>query len=406
MQATAPQTDFVGKSILWIDDRVSIHGALIEQLRRLGLRIAAVETVDSGLQELENEEFDQILLDAMLGHESALPKIPQLLNTAGSANLSVCSGFMYREFLQEQRLIAEETSGRSVGIVDKTALPDIDEPSTITSFLQGLFGTQVPAIGDRAAPEEANPLQLEYGRYVSLSLEGKMEWLDQAEPRIRDVAENYFSDGYVYLLFCGSLSEPALSIDAYGDIPDESDVLKFAKARGFAPLAVHNVGVVDDIPVACCDRSGLKSYPTLRVSANEGDEEEVHFDNGASRSLLSYEWYVEKGWAPHSRKPDLLRVGEMRLKGILHTIEDCSFIDGLDEVRRADFSSYYIMQWEDCRLAVPCGPNCGNSWKSDKRSSLICRYRTGLLGRTLPRDELKVEFTMNFGTGKIRFLDE
>ncbi len=396
---------FQGKRLLWIDDRVAIHRALISRMEAQGIHVAAVETVDDGIVRLESDQFDRVLLDAMLGHESSLPEIPRILKAGGDALLSVCSGFMYQEDLKTERKAAEQETGASIGTIEKAALPDIDEPDSIQDFLHTLFETRLPVLGHGEVVAEPTAMSLSYKRYARLGLEEKMLWLDEAEPLVREIANSYFAEGYIYLLFCGPFGEPSLKIDSYADIPSEEAVIEFARKAGFAPLALHNMGIVDDIPVHCCQRTGLHSYPTLVISAIEGEEEEVHFDNGAARSLMSYEWYGEKGWIPHARKPDLIRVGEMLLKGVYLTLDQCKFVDGDSKEATVPFSAYYIIRWERCRLAVHCGPTCTNTWAAEQDGGDICRYRTGLLGRSLPRDELKVSFLVDFQTGRIRFVE-
>jgi hypothetical protein len=394
-----------GKRLLWIDDRVSIHRALISRMESYGVQVSASETIEDGILELNSSRFDRVLLDAMLGHESSLPQIPLLLEAAGDALLSICSGFMYQDDLKKEQAAAEKETGVPIGTIEKATLPDIDEPEAIQAFLGTLFGQNAPISEESEVSLEPTSLALSYNQYARLGLEEKMIWLDEAEPLVRAVADDLFSAGYVYLLFCGSVDKPALQIHKYSEIPSEEEVIKFARNTGYAPLAVHNVGIVDDVSAACCDSSGLRSYPTLIISAIQGETEEVHFDNGASQSLMSYEWYGEKGWISYVRVPELIRAGEMRLKGSRISISPCGFKDGNGTRMDAPFTAYYIIKWEDCRLAVRCGPACQNSWAQEGKGAQICRYRTGLLGRTLPRDELKINFVVDFQSGKIQFLE-
>lgn len=403
MGTTADTNCFGGKRLLWIDDRVSIHRSLIARIRDYGVHVATTETVDDGLAELGQSRFDRVLLDAMIGHESALPEIPRILQSAQGAQLSVCSGFMYRDFLQKQRDAAESEMGVQINTIDKEVLPEANEPESVEEFLGILFkGASSP--GETISLDaEPTSLSLSYNDYARLGLEDKMKWLDDVEPLVAAVADRYFADGYAYVLFCGS-DQPVLECAVPSEIPSEEEVIRLARNAGYAPFAIHNIGTVDDVPAACCDRSGLRSYPTLKLSAVEAEEAVVHFDNGTSQSLMSYEWYGEKGWIPYARVPDLLRVGEMVVKGVRYKIESCDFTDADEVSIRASFYAYYIMQWDECRLAIPCGPACANTWRLEPMSQNICRFRTGLLGRTLPRDELKVNFVVDFVSGNIRFV--
>lgn len=404
MQTANFESSFIGKRLLWIDDRVDIHRPLITRMEEYGIHVAMSCSVDEGLAELKDSRFDQIFLDAMIGHESVLPDIPRILDAAEGAQLSVCSGFMYRDYLQKQRDEAAATAGVIINTIEKEVLPEVEEPESVEEFLGALFHDVPVRAETAAAVAEATSLSMPYAEYVRLSLEDKMTWLDEVEPLVRDVCERHFEEGYAYILFCGSAEEPVLACASMADVPSEEDVIALARKRGFAPFGVHNLGTVDDVPGLCCERSGLAAYPTLIISAVEGERAEVHYDNGTSHSLMSYEWYGEKGWIPYARAPDLLRVGEMRLKGVRYTLENCEFIDAMGQSLRTDFRAYYIMQWENCRLSVACGPACQNAWRHGVGPQVMCQYRTGLLGRSLQREELKVDFVMEREGGRVRFV--
>ena len=393
-----------GKRLLWIDDRASEHQHLMYCIKEHGVDVIAVGSVNEALNTLATEKVDKILLDAMLGHDSSLSSIPEILDASDGASLSIFSGFMYRDFLQVERQAAEERTGVKIETIDKTTLPDAHDEHELLMFVRNILeGDDRESDMGTALITEATPLTLSFGDHARLTIEEKMAWLDLAEPLIREAADNYFADGYSYLLFCGSADKPKLSYERPEDIPSEEEVMAYSKAMGFAPVAIHNVGTVDDVSGGCCERQGLRSYPTLTVSAIKDELVDVHFDNGASQSLMSYEWYGEKGWIPYSRQVDLLRVGEMTLKGARYTLPDCEFIDADGTRARANFKAYYIMRWDACRLAVPCGPTCTNPWRLVSKSQRLCRFRTGLLGRTLPRDELRMSFTVDFSSGAISF---
>jgi len=403
----AVASPFDGKRLLWIDDRVSGHRALINRMESHGIEITAHETFDDGLTELSNNRYDQVLLDAMLGHESSLPRIPDLLKVGNGAKISICSGFMYQDELKQQRKSVEEESGILVGTVEKAALPDFEEPEEVKYFLDKLFHKESLDIGKKSVNTDATKtsINLSYSDYNKLGLEAKMNWLDKVGQVISKEIEAHIEAGYVFLLFCGSAEKPVMQVDKYSDIPSEKEIMSVARKRGFAPFVVHSLGIIDDIPAYCCDSSGLRSYPTISASVSEGDIEEIHFDNGASHSLMSYEWYGEKGWISHMRNPVLIKAGEMTLHGARLNIDPCTFIDCKNSSIKANFFAYYIVNWENCRLAVQCGPGCQNSWSENYRDYDTCKFRTGLLGRTLPRDELKVRFITDFGSAEIEFLE-
>lgn len=397
---------FEGKRVLWIDDRVDIHRLLIAKMEKYGVHVSARESIEDGIADLAQAKYHSILLDAMLGHESAIPQLPRLASMAHMATINVCSGFMYRDRLQEEKRKAEEECGRSVGTIEKTWLPDTEDSESVYKFIRSLFGDD----NKKKLPSEKNDsisiIALEYSRYSAMGLEEKMDWIAEVEPLIRSKAAKYFDDGYAYILFCGSEVEPVMACEYYSDIPTEKQVNELAKKRGFAPLPVHNVGAVDDVSTNCCDRSGLRGYPTLLITGADGSSEDVHFDNGASQSLMSYEWYGEKGWVPPLRNPELLIVGEMKLVGRRWTIDEFHVEDSVGSVREIEFTAYYVVRWSSTRLAIRCGPRCGNEWRDTNSREEICRFRTGLLGRTLPRDELKVRFATDFESGSIWFMGD
>ena len=121
---------------------------------------------------------------------------------------------------------------------------------------------------------------------------------------------------------------------------------------------------------------------------------------------MSYEWYCEKGWIPNTKKPDIIRAGEMELIAVRNTIDYFCVRDSVGKKIKTSFSAYYIMKWGDCRLAARCGPTCANGWSTSNENKGFCKFRRGLLGRTLPRDELNVQFLTNYKNGQIKFVED
>ena len=393
------------KRLLWIDDRVDIHRALIRRIEAVGVKVTATETLEDGINHLDRCIYDHILLDAMLGHQSSLPEIPRLLTAGHGAALSICSGFMYQDELKSQRNSAAEKTGLEIGIVEKAALPDIDSPEEVTNFLNKIFVNDEPKPNINGLSNDGDDILLPFHIYNTLGIDEKLSWLVKVGASVQEVADSLFSEGIVYVLFCGNPEKPVILAQNYDEIPTEEQVLQYARKEGYAPLAIHNLGIFDDIPNKCCSSAKLNTYPALKVTIENGESEEVHFDSGASLSVMSYEWYCEKGWIPYTDNPNLLRVGEMLVTGVRFKIENCTFTDSVGAEIAADFSAYWIINWKDTRLAIPCGPQCDNAWCKTTHSREICRFRTGLLGRSLPRHELKVNFAVDFQNIKIIFLD-
>ncbi len=390
LASAAVRQENTTRQLLWVDDRVSIHGALIKQFSLCGVEVSPVETLAEARETLMTRAFDVVLLDAMLGHESSLNNIPELSELAGGAKLNICSGMMYQHHLQEQRKQAEAATGSHIGTIDKLELPDPEDSGAIHVFLERVFDEREDWNDREQEITLEGAASLSYSDYDELSLEERLHWIESIEDELEEVATKHFKEGNVFLLFAGSLEKPVLSIQERKDIPPQSEILRFAESLGFAPIAVHDVGLVDDVSSEP-DRSGMEGYPVLGVKPQDCDREDLHLDSGASNSLMSYEWFVEKGWVPYLEAPSLIRAGEMRLKGSLFVLDNCAFIDSAETAIEGNFDAFYIMKWKGTRLATASNPDGSG-------------FRSGLLGRNVPRDTLGVRVSIDFSDGSVVFV--
>lgn len=125
-------------ALLWVDDQVERYQPYIRTFEEHGLQVCAEKTIRGGMKQLKNREFDYVFMDLMMGHESAMPVLPQLASRAKNARFFIVSGFFYLNDVIEQYARTIEESGLSIARLDKTSLPFIDDTAAVKDFLHEL----------------------------------------------------------------------------------------------------------------------------------------------------------------------------------------------------------------------------------------------------------------------------
>jgi CheY-like chemotaxis protein len=391
-------------SLLWVDDQIDRYMPWITKFSEYGTKVDSTDSLVEGLQKLDEKSYDVVLFDAMMGHESCIHVLPEIHAKARGANLFVCSAFFYLPDVIAQLGQQQRAKQVRIGRLDKTNLPFPDDENGTLRFLEDLnaaenvgesFGVDKTIIEVRPKPTDAKTKD-EYPSwdvYNELDARGKIAAIESAAIKTKDIRRKANEAGYRYLVFCGSWTKPLIQEKTLDELPTQDEVVEKARTLGYAPFVFSIGGSVDDVSSGCSERSGLRSYPVLRITFRKGTEE-VHFDTGNPYTLLSYEWYVEKGWLPVSRIFDMYTAGEMELIGNHFRLPEIIVTDAAGEGERVTLTGFLVTGWNSKRLATPCLSDCTTP-HDRKLYGGVCRFRTGLLGRNLaqaiPR-RIKVDF--------------
>jgi CheY-like chemotaxis protein len=380
----------VPTNMLWVDDQIGRYQPWIDKFKEFGTSVDSTDSLTDGIRKLDQNRYDVVLLDWKMGHDSCMHALPSISAKSKGANLYVCSSFFYtHELIDQVRQQQKETNIR-FGSVDKTNLPFTDDDDATKQFLVDLNASDNlkeaidtvelnPALGQRedlVEKHEAIPFP-SWDEYSDLNARRKIAALREAASITKDVRSRLQKAGFRYLLFCGSWSEPLIMLKTLQNVPSQDEIVEKARANGYAPFVFSVGGGIDD----CSENSGLAGYPFLRITFR-GTSEEIHFDCGNPYTLLSYEWYVEKGWLSDSFVFELHSAGEMVLYGKHFELPGTMVTDASGETEIVSLHGFAAIDWNATRLATQCNLDC-LSWEERKKGSGVCRYRTGLLGRNL-----------------------
>jgi hypothetical protein len=400
--------------LLWVDDQIDRYGPWIAKFGEHGTQVDASYTLEEGLRKLEENYYDVVMIDLMIGHESCMHVLPVFAQKARGANLFVCSSFFYLPDVMKEFSRERTDNQIRIGRLDKTNLPFTDDAAATIQFLSDLGKTDNPTempqgavessghgpIGSRSRNESTRFPSWDH--YVELDASGKIEALKAAAERTQEIRAKAHEAGYRYLVFCGSWTEPLIKLTTVDAIPTQDVVVEKARTLGYAPFVFSVGGSIDDFSEDCSNKSGLSGYPILKLTFR-GSSEEVHFDTGNPYTLLSYEWYTEKGWLPVNRIFDMHTAGEMELIGNHFRLPDALVTDSSGVNESVSLEGFAVTGWASKRLATICSRDCATSRSADLAHK-FCKFRTGLLGRNLAR-KFASGLKINFKNGQCFFAE-
>lgn len=396
-------------SVLWVDDQIQRYSPWIQRLEDVGLHVSPSDNLSHGMELLEQHDYQVVLIDLMMGHESCISALEEVATAAKGAKVFICSAFLYLEEFLNQYKNTISKSGIPIGILDKTSLPFPDDEPAFLSFveklnsdeflkssIQNMFGAQNETISEHFSISE-----LSWPAYQGMNINEKLSILDIAYLETQETRKTLEDQGYNYFVFCGDFETPVFRSKSLRETLSEKELLEIADRKKKPPFTFSTGGIIDDTSVNCCARNGLARYPTIGIGYAD-EIEEVHFDTGNSYTLLSHEWYAEKGWWGQTNLPGIYSAGEMHFRGRHVDLDPVSFSDSVGTTIDAPLKGFAAFNWASYRIAAKCGPACTNSNYKNGDPNQLCKFRTGLLGRNLPID-LDVNITNDFVEGKTSF---
>lgn len=396
------------KSMLWVDDNIEQFRPFVKKFKEHGFHVSTASSSANGFTELRSHQYDIVFWDFMMGHEPCVHILDSIVTTAGSARVFIVSSFLYLHEVIEPLTTQISKSSLQIATIDKTTLPFTDDDNAIQDFLSDLMSDQYFTLPSKAEDIDRRVQEamrgsevMTWSSYLELDLSGKMAALDKVAEITKDIRQQLEQEGYVYMLFCGNYSEPLQKRKSLDEIPSENQIVDIARSIGYAPFEFSVSGMVDDLSANCCEKSGLKGYPTLKIGYKR-ESEEIHFDTGNPLTLMSFEWYTEKGWIEPSVLIRQHKAGDMAFKGRHIEWHNVIVTDSNGVTACCTFKGFAACDWNAYRIAIECGPDCKNDHKSSSKSKL-CKYRTGLLGRNFAIS-LQKKLTVDCITGNVTFL--
>lgn len=396
-------------TLLWVDDNIERFAPFISRFQEHGINVSTGTSNTDGFEKLDSQRFDIVFWDYMMGHEPCANLLDLIVEKANNARVFIVSGFLYLHDVMEQLANKINKSSLRIATIDKTTLPFTEDEDAIKEFLSDIMADNYfdsPQITENVnvIVEEAmsGSEVMTWSSYIELELSAKMAALDKVAEITKDVRQKLEQEGYVYMLFCGDYSEPLHKYKSLDEALDEKQILDMARSLDIAPFEFSVSGIIDDLSANCCPKSGLAGYPILKIG-HKGDFEEIHFDTGNPLTLMSYEWYTEKGWIGPLILIQHHTAGDMVFKGKHIKWDDIIVTDCNGVTVCCTFTGFAVCDWQKYRIAVECGPECRNRHKHEG-SSKLCKFRTGLLGRNLGKS-LDKKISIDFTTGNVTFLE-
>ncbi len=191
--------------VLLIDDDVKLADALVQVLANYGIELAHAETPSAGLQRLQAENFDVLLLDMMLPEMDGLTVCRKIRSGDGPARDIPIIAFTARAGL------VERVAGLESGFDDYIAKPV--EPRVLVARI-GSVSRRMR--GPRDTGEVETPVQSN----------GRIEMVSQGKALTLDTERNSFShDGIVVQMTPQEASVMSELIQANGEVVDRKTIL-------------------------------------------------------------------------------------------------------------------------------------------------------------------------------------
>jgi CheY-like chemotaxis protein len=380
------------RELFWVDNTVSNFQSLQGAFKDiLGWSIRTADSIQKALGMLRNTRGDIVLIDYSMGTANGLTMLPDIAAAGLASHVYICSGYAYSERIFGE--IKKSAGDLEVGFIPKERLPGADEPDEVIEFGKALIdgdflphppSTKVKLKTPRGSSEN-NAAFPSWDEYAKLDLRGRVALLQQADTRTEGPKAECFRSGDFAVLFCGNWNTPVRRYKSAAEVPDESDIIRLAHDRGFAPFLFCFGGNLDDLSARCSPSTRLQDYYAVELSYRQ-KREAIHLDTGNPFSLFGYEWYLENGWIDPIITPQLYEAGEMKLWGKNIKFRQAICLDNRGQAVPADIAGFAVTEWTKYRVCVDCPNECRNGRIYPVFPKRVCLYRTGLLGRSFLRE--------------------
>ena len=392
-------------NLLWIDDDIDKFGVYVDALKDEGYNVLIASDFEETTKIIDQNKIDVFLVDIQIPNVNGIEIIRRIYKIAPLAKFAVLSSFLY---LQKNK---NELKSLNIPIqlIDKY-LPNVKSDSFHEKFLlpiKSLCSNGVTfCIEDfknsKINNGEIDPFDIDFARFLQLSLIEKDKLADLAEVVAHSTIENAFKRGKIWVLLCGNPNEIIASAEHERDIATEEQVLKISKIKNRAPFQFSKGLTSEDHWMNCSNDESLIDYPTVTLEIS-GKKLNLHFDTGCPSTKFSYEELISIGAIPNATHFitewrngfDKYRCVLMKnVNAILKSQND-------GQTTHVVLNGRAIRDWYEHSYSRKCRSSCKLKIL-DNASNDYCVLRKALIGRNL-LTENKLKLTLD-GEKKITYL--
>ena len=293
----------LNKKLLWVDDQINHFKAYVNELKKEGFEVAIAQNEEEAISHAEKNKFDIILVDLKMPKPDGISIIKKIhkIELQTNALLGIFSSYLYlKKYLDRVASL-----GFDVETIDKD-FPPIKSPDFRARFIAPIVNLSEHGISKTVSSRNQlqhikgkDPFSIDINEFYMMSMPEKKELLSQAEKIAKKTIEKAFSDGYIWVLLCGSGNNIAAFAEKPKDILTEDEIWEHARHLGSPPYVFFRPLVgIENFEYGCT----VDNYPTVTLQikssikgSKDKNEYEVHFDTGCPMSLFSYEVLKEDG---------------------------------------------------------------------------------------------------------------
>jgi CheY-like chemotaxis protein len=385
-----------GLRILWIDDLIHLYEPYARDLENHGFQVARAASVQEARKELEGDPFDVIVADVVMPGMDGDVFIENYIKSSRSRSsktrFAILSSYLNEEeirsrlkrlkskvFVLEKSLGEPNTEEFERRFVNKLVeITKARHPASPKAYLEKL----------EAHTRKADPFRMSFETFENLPVYSQRALAKRASRQARPTLKKHFADGAVWILLCGSKTEPKKVVKQSADIPTRNKIRDLARKINRAYFAIRAPTHVDEIAIAGpCAGEGNPKYPTVTLSLGPVNTEpvQVHFDTGSPHTFFDFEFIEKRGLAPLDPNWETLA----RDHGPTHHEEDWDvfeFVDGdsvlYDQMTRGTtgirLRGLAVNDWKKTSLAKRCNRECPLRIRG---RAGFCAHRVGIIGR-------------------------
>lgn len=371
----------------------------ISVLINSGFEVDPADTVSKAKKLVSKFTYDAAIVDDIMGNDSGLAVIPDILRKNPKAPIVVFSAYKGPE--DRERVLD------SLGLSHDTNLLVTSKASVRVS--NGSFKELADQIynacedkelhlapKDLNLPEARQKFAVSFATYERMSPSQRISLVDEfKQEKMAQISELVFKKRFIWALFMGDEKTPTATAKTFDEIWDHEKVLVEARKKGKFPFQVVSGSVVED-EIRSCGFPEFENYPKVAfqfdaLKNSNGGLIEAHLDTGSKTTYLNGQWLLENGVVaerPIATLPKFVNGNEVevaklpKLKAEVQNRGTTS--DGFRPPLNIEGWGVFS-PWKDfpiasrCKLARDNGHDCGRSGEDD-----ICEYRQSVFfGRNL-----------------------
>lgn len=380
---------------IWLDDQVNKYKEPLAIFEANGFDITRVISANEALEMIGEQIFDVYIIDIMLtqgGMVDGVDIVKQIKEEDENRVVVVLSAHLHQESFQKK----VRTIPWKVGILEKSfAGSTQDFENNIVSPI-AKWVTEQPSqnpddyYGEKEKKIGNSPTRMSFAKFEGLPSTIRELQHNKVESEAAALLEREYRNGAFWVLICGSTKTAAMTRTTEEGIPDEEEILAYARSKGYAYFEFSAGCSTDDITLGgSCNSHSYNNYPTLSISfsSDEPDGLEIHFDTGCPKTLLSYESLADRGFITPTKRS--IR-GTRRETGERYYFTPASLdilVEGHDpEAGRqgTTLEVQAIRSWYRYSFCGKCEHPCQEGFDAPSGTVKACKYRShGLIGRDI-----------------------